>query len=74
MKIILWLLLVLVGCCFCIFGIQLAHYFYEFPILPNILTVTFWKDTIAFIIIAIVGIAMMVIGIVRLINHIRCNT
>lgn len=71
MKMTVSLLMVIVGCLLCVFGLQLMHFFYEFPVIPNILTVTFWRDAVACAVIAVAGFTMMVIGIVRLVHSVR---
>jgi len=63
--------MVISGCFLSIIGLRLAHFFYEFPAIPSVLSVTFWRDTIAFSLVAVVGFTLMVIGIVRLLNTIK---
>ena len=71
MKTIVSCLLVIAGCLLCVFGLQIAHFFYKFPAIPGILTVTFWRDTIVFGVIATGGAALTVAGILRLIRSAR---
>ena len=63
--------LVVAGGLLCLLGIRMANYFYEFPAIPGFLTVSFWRDTAAFALIAVVGAALMVWGIVRLSRRLR---
>jgi hypothetical protein len=71
MKTIIALIMVISGCLLVIIGIQLAHYFYEFPAIPGVLSVTFMGDTIAFVFVGVVGLALLSIGIVRLVKTFR---
>lgn len=65
MKKTIWLVLVAVGALLCLFGLRMAHFFYRFPAIPGFLEVTFWRDTIAFVAVALSGVAMVCAGLVR---------
>ena len=71
MKAVGYCLLIVVGCLLCLLGIRLAGLFYEFPAIPGFLTVTFWRDTAAFALIAVGGAAVMVWGVVLLARRLR---
>jgi hypothetical protein len=71
MKTIVSVVMVISGCLLIYFGILLGQFFYEFPAIPGIMSVTFWGDTVAFALVAVVGLALLVIGIVRLVNSAR---
>ena len=71
MKTIISIFLVLSGCFLVIFGLSLARFFYEFPVIPGILSVTFWGDAIAFAVVAVLGCALLISGIVRLTNSLK---
>lgn len=63
--------MVISGCLLIVFGLQLAQFFHEFPAIPNILTVTFWGNTVAFGLVAIIGLVLLMMGIVRLVKSVR---
>ena len=71
MKTIIAIIMVISGCLLVIVGIQLAHFFYEFPAIPGMLSVTFLGDTVAFVFVGVGGLALLTIGIVRLVNTLR---
>jgi hypothetical protein len=71
MKTIIAVIMVISGCLLVIIGVQLAHFFYEFPAIPGVLSVTFMGDTIAFVFVGVVGLALSAIGILRLVNNFR---
>jgi prepilin signal peptidase PulO-like enzyme (type II secretory pathway) len=62
-------LLVVGGCLLCVLAIPMARFFYEFPAIPVFLTVTFWRDAVAFALIAVAGAALMGWGSARLIRR-----
>ena len=71
MKTIVAIIMVISGCLLVIVSIQLAHFFYEFPAIPGVLSVTFMGDTVAFVFVGVVGLALLAIGIVRLVKTFR---
>jgi len=62
-------ILVVAGSLLFILGLRVAHFFYEFPAIPVFMTVTFWRDAVAFALIATGGAGLAVWGVVRLVRH-----
>jgi hypothetical protein len=71
MKTIISVVMLISGCFLIVFGLQLTQFFCEFPAIPNILYVTFWGNTVAFGLAAIIGLVLVMMGIVRLVKSIR---
>ena len=61
--------MMITGCLLIIFGIWMALFFYEFPAISSLFTVTFWRDTIAFSLVSVAGLSLLVTGIVRLVKN-----
>jgi len=59
------------GFLLCLLGFRMAQYFYEFPVLPGLLTITVWRDAVAFSLIAVAGAALTVWGALRLTGRSR---
>lgn len=71
MKSTVSVIMLIAGCLLVILGLWLASFFYEFPAIPGILSVTFWRDTGAFLLVAAAGMVLLVLGIVRLTKSLR---
>ncbi|MCK4256192.1 hypothetical protein KAX35_04845 [candidate division WOR-3 bacterium] len=65
------ILFIILGIVLFIFGGMLVLTFYSFPIIPKIMVVTLWNAVITFSIVAIIGLAILTLGIINLIRFKR---
>ena len=65
------ILFIILGIVLFIFGGMLVLTFYSFPIIPQIMVVTLWSAVITFSIVAIIGLAILTLGIINLIRFKR---
>ncbi len=65
------ILFIILGIVLFIFGGMLVLTFYSFPIISKIMVVALWSAVITFSIVAIIGLAILTLGIINLIRFKR---